>query len=398
MGFDYGVDESKVSQRPCNIKVWPTEGRRTALVDADAIAYVVGYTSDLTEYLVMKDKEGFKESKLFQDKLDHANFILNKWVNAAGCDSAKLYLTDGKSNFRIEIAVSKPYKGQRTEDKPPYFEEIREWLLEFHGAKMSECNEADDEISIEVWERILKLLARGVELWGWEHKEVCDYVVVSGDKDLGILPGWRCQPNGQLEWVTPLGSLDPVWRMKDVVAYEYWPLFDGEVKNIAHCKTIMMYGGKLQARSPNDVVSNYDKWEMDYIWRHEGGEQDQFIKGAKKGKGKFKRVKVGTIKKEYLHKLKGTGLKFFYSQLLTGDTVDNYQGVKNVGEVQAYEMLDDATTEGELVSRVRRAYEKQYGENAITMLIEQGRLAHMQTERGELWNIPEEGESTFPIS
>lgn len=396
--FDYGVDESVVSQRPCNLKVWPTEGRRTALVDADAIAYVVGYTSDLQQYLSAKRSKDFFSSEAWAYKKDHANFILNKWVNAAGCDSAKLYLTDGENNFRNKVAVSKPYKGQRMEDKPPFFYEVRDWLMNEHGGIMSDCCEADDEISIEAWKRILKVKESGVQLWGWEHKAVSDFVIVSGDKDLGIIPTWRCPPDGELEWVEPLGKLSPVWKLKDVVAYEYWPLFSGELVNIAHCKTVMMYAGKLQARSPNDVLSNYVKWEMDYIWRHEGGEQDQYTRGVNKGKGKFKRVKVGTVKKEYLHKLKGTGLKFFYSQLLTGDTVDNYSGVPDIGDVKAYEMLDDATSEAELVSRVRQAYEDHYGLHlSKEKLIEQGQLAHMQTYKGELWKIPGKGESTFPI-
>lgn len=399
MGFDYGVDKEKVTRIESNIKVWPTEGRKTALVDADAIAYLVGYTSDLQEYLKAKRTNKLLETDVWKRKADQANFILNKWVSAAGCDSAKLYLTDGSSNFRIKIAKAAPYKGQRKEDKPPFFEEVRRWLLDFQGAILSNCCEADDEISIEAWKRHLAILDGEVKPWSWEHQQLANFVVISGDKDLGIIPGWRCPPDGVLEWVDPIGKLDPVWRLKDVVAYEYWPLFDGELINIKHCKTIMKYAGKLQARGPEDVLSTYEKWELDYVWRHDGGEQDTYSRGAKKGKGKFKRVKVGTTKKEYLHKLKGTGLKFFYSQLLTGDTVDNYKGVPDIGIVRAYDMLNDASTEKEMLDIVIAAYFDHWGKTrAMGLLIEQGRLAHMQTYPGELWTIPDtETESTFPI-
>lgn len=398
MSFDYGVDESKVSKKVSNIKVWPTEGRKTALVDADAIAYIVGYTSDLQEYLKAKRAKDFEQSQVWENKKDHANFLLNKWITAAGCDSAKLYLTEGSTNFRIDVAKSHPYKGQRKEEKPPFWEEVRNWVRDFHGAQVSSGCEADDDISIEAWSRHLEIQKSGVELGSWEHKQLANFVVVSGDKDLGIIPGWRCPPDGKMEWVDCIGALDPVWRMKDVVAYEYWPLFDKELVNIAHCHTVAMYQGKLQARSPKEVLSDYEKWEMDYIWRHEGGEQDTYSRGAKKGKGKFKRVKVGTVKKEYLHKLKGTGLKFFYSQLLTGDTVDNYKGVPNVGIVQAFETLDPLGTEEEMIQAVWDAYVDHYGvDQAGKMLTEQGRLAHMQTYRNEMWRIPGEGESSFPV-
>lgn len=391
--FDYGCDEKDITGAVSNIKVWPTEGRRTALVDADSIAYIIGYTSDLQEYLRVKRSKNMQDTDIWMSKINHANFILNGWVNAAGCDSAKLYLTDGANNFRIAIAKTKPYKGQRAEEKPPFFHEIREWLLTFHSAIMSDHCEADDEISIEAWKRHLGFDGK---LWTREHKKFSDFVIVSGDKDLGIIPGWRCPPKGKLEWVEPLGSLLPIWKEKEVMAYEYWPLFKGKVKDLNHCSTLIKYKGKLQVRDKNQLECPKDKWEMDYLWYSQNKQQDIFTRGNKKGLGKFKRAMVGKKKTEYLYKLKGTGLKFFYSQLLTGDPVDNFPGLPGIGYTKAFEVLYGAESEQDLVSRVRQLYFHHYGEGWEVHLNEMGALAWMQCKKGEIWTVPNSKSQSFP--
>lgn len=396
MDFDYGTEN--VQELQSNIKYWPKEGERLALIDADSIAYIVGYTSELIDYLTAKNSpEGVLGSKIFADKCDYANFILNKWVTDAGCDSAWLYLTDSASNFRFNIAKTKPYKGNRIEEKPPFFQEVRQWLVEFHGARFSKGCEADDEISIEAWKRHEQIKRQGVVLWSEEHKKLANFVVVSGDKDLGIIPGWRCPPDGPLEWVEPIGSLEPVWREKEVVAYEYWPVFKGEPVDTSLCFVPMMYQGKMQAMKKETLTCLKDKWEMDHVWHFNECKQDIVTRGADKGKGKFKRVKAGTAIVEYIHKLKGTGLKFFYAQTIMGDTVDNYPGIEGKGSTRAYELLDSAASEQELVSRVRQEYKEAYGKEADSRFLEMGRLAWMQTSRGEMWQPPHSEGYSFPL-
>lgn len=65
-------------------------------------------------------------------------------------------------------------------------------------------------------------------------------------------------------------------------------------------------------------------------------------------------------KKSYT--IKGEGIKFFYSQLITGDNVDNIPGLRGAGPVLAFESLSNLSTEGELFECVARLYEKKYGE------------------------------------
>jgi hypothetical protein len=60
-------------------------------------------------------------------------------------------------------------------------------------------------------------------------------------------------------------------------------------------------------------------------------------------------------------KLFGTGLKFFYAQMLMGDTVDNIQGIYRYGPMKAYELLKDCETEEEMFMEVYEVYYEKLG-------------------------------------
>jgi len=79
-------------------------------------------------------------------------------------------------------------------------------------------------------------------------------------------------------------------------------------------------------------------------------------------------------------KLVGEGLKFFYSQVLTGDAVDNFPGLPKCGPVAAYKHLHDAESEAQLFERCLRLYEEYYGDTARAEMLEQCRLAWMVRE------------------
>lgn len=77
------------------------------------------------------------------------------------------------------------------------------------------------------------------------------------------------------------------------------------------------------------------------------------------------------------------GLKFFYTQLLVGDSVDNIKGVWKVGPAKAAKILDGAATELEMWKRCLEAYEGDY-ERALM----NGRLLWLRREKGQLWVPP----------
>lgn len=92
------------------------------------------------------------------------------------------------------------------------------------------------------------------------------------------------------------------------------------------------------------------------------------------------------------HKLIGTGLSFFYSQCLTGDTVDNIPGLPKCGPVRAFELLSGRGTPEDMLTSLCEAYRHHYGHVWEEMLLEQGRLLWMTrrlNEDGspELWEI-----------
>jgi len=87
-------------------------------------------------------------------------------------------------------------------------------------------------------------------------------------------------------------------------------------------------------------------------------------------------------------KVEGVGLKFFYSQMITGDTVDNIPGVKGKGPKAAYELLYDAETVDECKERVMDLYKEKYPENAREYFTEQANLLWMLRKEDEVrgWN------------
>jgi DNA polymerase-1 len=73
------------------------------------------------------------------------------------------------------------------------------------------------------------------------------------------------------------------------------------------------------------------------------------------------------------------GMKFFYRQMLIGDTSDNVVGVKGVGKVGAAKHIDHLSTEEEMIEVVRGLY------NDDERFIKNGQLLWLQRESGEIW-------------
>lgn len=101
-----------------------------------------------------------------------------------------------------------------------------------------------------------------------------------------------------------------------------------------------------------------------------------------------------------LHELKGSGLAFFYAQLIMGDKVDNYGGIPLAGPAKAYQVLNELGTGKEMQKAVEGLYLSKYGDKPFQfktwtgkvievtwkdMMVEQGRLAWMQQSKGQMW-------------
>lgn len=81
------------------------------------------------------------------------------------------------------------------------------------------------------------------------------------------------------------------------------------------------------------------------------------------------------------------GLRCFYSQLLTGDSVDNILGLFRVGEKHALvASVKEANNESEMLAIVYKAYYERFRNYAKKFIIENGQLLWMMRKENERWN------------
>jgi len=222
------------------------------LVDSDILCYRVGFGSnDEPESTALSTLDGFITDLMCEDDLLDAM-------------SFEFYLT-GSTNFRNDIAITKPYKGNRNGSKKPvHLQALRQHLVDQWDAVISEDQEADDALAI-----------RQTELGD-------ESIIISLDKDLDMVAGWHY---------------------------------------------------------------NFVRHERYYITPEEG---------------QYK----------------------FYKQILTGDQVDNIQGVYNCGPKKAEKILAECSTEQEMWDAVVEAHKSE------DRALEDARLLWMRTKEGELWQPP----------
>ena len=77
------------------------------------------------------------------------------------------------------------------------------------------------------------------------------------------------------------------------------------------------------------------------------------------------------------------GTVFFYTQILTGDNVDNIKGLYGVGPVKASKMLEGCNDEFDLWKVVLKAYDGDYNR-----VVENARLLWLRREVGQIWEPP----------
>lgn len=223
----------------------------TALIDADSLIYAVGFSSNDVE-------EPIAVSRLEQTMVELCMDL--------DCEDYKGFLT-GKGNFRDELAVTAPYKGQRISEKPVHFQALRCHLVTSWGFTVVKGIEADDAV--------------GIAAYAVPEDQT---IMVHIDKDLNQFRGWHY---------------------------------------------------------------NYRKKQKYYVSEFEG-------------------------------------LVSFYTQILTGDRIDNIIGLKGIGPVKAKKILADCTNETELYTAVLKAYD---GDEK--RVLENGQLLWLQRKEHELWQLPQ---------
>lgn len=150
------------------------EQTRTALIDGDIVVYRVCFAAQA-------QKGGMQLATLICDKF--VNEILTK---IGACDY-ELYLTaTDKSNYRYQIAKRKEYKGSAwrlKQEKPEYYNDIREHLQKVWKAEVVTGIEADDMLGIR-------------------QCKLDDSCIVTMDKDLDMIPGHHYNPVSRRHYLT----------------------------------------------------------------------------------------------------------------------------------------------------------------------------------------------------
>ena len=99
----------------------------------------------------------------------------------------------------------------------------------------------------------------------------------------------------------------------------------------------------------------------------------------------------GFLTEDYSGKTLGYGKKFFYYQMLVGDTADNIPGLQGVGDKGARKLLDPLETEWEVFSAVQKKYVEVLKDTGIDIkefFLEQADLLWMRQERNKGYEFP----------
>jgi hypothetical protein len=224
-------------------------------VDGDPFAYRAAFS---------------KQGEDLEAAIDKVDEVIEEALSAVAWawdeEDIQVALT-GKTNFRYDVAVTYPYKGNRKDaEKPEHLGEVRQHMIDNWGAIVSEGEEADDLLGI------------------WSTEQGPSSIVITIDKDMLQLP-----------------------------CHHYNPM-----------------------TKKHKTVSDFE------------------------------------------------GLKFFYTQLLTGDTADNIKGLKGIGPKKAEAILRDCNTEKELYNACLIAYDSD-----LDWLMENARLLWLRRSIGQMWEPPE---------
>lgn len=157
------------------------------LWDGDTILYACGFAADSQVLKRLKEEQPGMGDEWYKEQLQQEEYVSYALANARSVieDVCNVFSNDytifltGQGNFREHLATLRQYKGNRDPNhKPKYYKDLKQYLIEVHGAVVVEGKEADDELGCCQMEA-----------------EQDTTVIVSIDKDLDNIPGhhynWR---------------------------------------------------------------------------------------------------------------------------------------------------------------------------------------------------------------
>jgi 5'-3' exonuclease len=168
---------------------------------------------------------------------------------------------------------------------------------------------------------------------------------------------------------------------------------------------------KVEKPRHYEAIINYmlDNWDAEVAWEQEAddamGIKQRYSLDHQSENMNLRNTVICTVDKDldqiagkHYNFITGTtyettyeeGLKFFYTQLLTGDPVDNIIGLEGIGLVKAAKILKGCTTEPELFNATYRAYNLVYKDkvDCNIAMINNGRLVKIRQYPNEMWEFP----------
>lgn len=142
------------------------KGTNYVAIDADSLVYSIGFAAQ------KKNEQGELVVDNIANILHSVKMNLNSIIEQCEAGSWDVFIS-GKDNFRNE--VSELYKSKRTADKPLAYNDIRNYLKNVWNAIEADGCEADDLVSIKLWEA--------------HKKNKTDVIAATIDKDIRNTPG-----------------------------------------------------------------------------------------------------------------------------------------------------------------------------------------------------------------
>lgn len=144
------------------------------LIDGDILVYRAGFA-------VQSHAQCGPDGEVHFPPTSHAlqavRMMISNLLNKCEHSSYRVFITsDDGSNFRFKAAKTRPYKGNRTQDKPVYYQDIRSFLETQFPTTVVYGQEADDALGIAATE---------LESQGKSG------TIITLDKDLDMIPGWH---------------------------------------------------------------------------------------------------------------------------------------------------------------------------------------------------------------
>jgi len=237
------------------------------LIDGDILRYEVGFAAE-TGWRSIAEEQGWDNvippfhyvEGLLLSRIETIK------ANVGTEATPVIYLTEGRT-FRYDLAVTKPYKGTRKNNKPWHYANLTVYMRDILNARIVTEIEADDAMAIDHME------GNG------------ETIICSRDKDLRQLPGWFFswelgrQPSFGPVFITDPGTLTLADDKKKLTATGlaafYGQILTGDrvdnIPGLDKCGPVAAYdrltrdhweGVKLSKDMLNSVQEAYDDDEL----------------------------------------------------------------------------------------------------------------------------------------